>query len=71
MCDFTFTCAYTQVDSQWTNKDYAGAKRSSLCAMLWSIVAMVFGGLVVAIYISLVAVYTAHESGTGMQPDNE
>lgn len=63
-----------QVDSQWTNKDYAGAKRSSLCAMLWSIVAMVVGGLMMAIYISLVAVYTAHESsliGTGTQPDNK
>ena len=42
-----------QVDSQWTNKDYAGAQKSSLYATRWSIGAIVAGLVVVAIYITL------------------
>lgn len=63
-----------QVDSQWTNKDYTGAQKSSLYAMLWSIAAMVVGGLIVALNISLIAVGAAHETsstGTGTPPENE
>jgi len=43
-----------QVDSQWTNKDYAGAQKSSLYATRWSMGAIVAGLVVVAIYIILV-----------------
>ena len=43
-----------QVDSQWTNKDYAGAQKASLYAKRWSIAAIVAGFVVLAIYIVLV-----------------
>ena len=34
-----------QVDSQWTNKDYAGAQKASLYAKRWSIAAFIVGGV--------------------------
>ena len=34
-----------QVDSQWTNKDYAGAQKASLYTKRWSIAALIVGGV--------------------------
>ena len=61
-----------QVESQWTNKDYVGAQRSSLCAKLWSIAAIVAGVLVVTVFIASFAVCVADDtSSCDTQPDNE
>ena len=61
-----------QVESQWTNKDYVGAQRSSLHAKLWSIAAIVAGVLVVTVFIASFAVCVADKtSSCGTYPDNE
>ena len=38
-----------QVDRKWTNKDYQGAQKASLCAKRWIIAALAFGGTAAAL----------------------
>jgi len=65
-------CFDLQVDSQWTNEDYAGAQRSSLRAKLWSIAGMVAGGLVVTAYLLLCAIsILVGASSTATEQENE
>ena len=54
---------YTQVDNQWTNKDYEGAQQHSIRAQRWSIVALVLGGLgfpliCISIIVLVIAIVT-------------
>lgn len=46
-----------QVDSQWTNKDYEGARKASLYAKRWSIAALVVGGVGFVIISVVVITY--------------
>ena len=61
-----------QVDSQWTNEDYAGAQKSSRRAKLWSIAGLVAGGLVVTAYMLLSAIsILLGASSTVTEQENE